>query len=192
MCLRVAALAVVVVVVAAVATACGPDTTSFRPLDRSDPSHAGPPSAMYDVYLAGQLVSRTHVWSNGGYISSSDEPMTHVGFEVSSTTMRPLAFDVDALELVALDDDGATLPAARLATITPFGPGLIAVPPASTIVLGAYFLLPVRPRSVTTMQIRWTLRTDSEEYRQVTGMVRDDDASFNSYAPPSTARFPSS
>ncbi|HEY6174403.1 MAG TPA: hypothetical protein VIX73_08175 [Kofleriaceae bacterium] len=190
MSLRFAALAAVVV--AGGMTACGSDATSFRPTDRSDPNHAGPPSAMYDVYLAGQLVARTHVWSSGGYISSSDEPMTHIGFEVSSATLRPLAFDADALELVGFDSDGATLPPIRLTSITPRAAALIPVPAASTIVLGAYFLLPVRPRNVATMQVRWTLRTDSEEYRQVTALVRDDDAPLNDYTPPSAVRFPSS
>jgi len=190
MSLRFAAIAAVAVVSGI--TACGSDATSFRPTDRSDPSHAGPPSAMYDVYLAGQLVARTHVWSNGGYISSGDEPMTHVGFEVSSATLRPLAFDADALELVAFDSDGATLPPTRLTSITPRVAALIPVPAASTIVLGAYFLLPVRPRNVATMQVRWTLRTDAEEYRQITGLVRDDDAPLNEYTPPNAVRFPSS
>ena len=180
-------------VVVAGVTACGPDTTSFRPTDRTDPSHAGPPSAVYDVYLAGQLVARTHVWSNGGYLSSGDEPMTHVGFEISSTTLRALAFDADALELAAFDSDGGALPAPKLTSITPSGgPPLINVPAASTVVLGAYFALPARPRSIGSMQVRWTLRTDAEEYRQVTGLVRDDDAQINAYAAPGSARFPSS
>lgn len=174
------------------ALGCGSDTTSFRPVDRNDPRHAGPPSAMYDVYLAGQLVARTHVWSNGGYLSSSDEPMTHVGFEIASTTMRSLALDADALELVVFDRDGGKLPPARLSSITPVSPSLITVPPASTVVLGAYFVLPVRPRAVGSMQVRWTLRTDHEEYREVTGMVRDDDAPVNGYTPPGAGKQPSS
>ena len=187
--LGLALLAVVVVGI----TACGPETTSFRPTDRTDPSHAGPPSAVYDTYLAGQLVARTHVWSNGGYLSSTDDPMTHVGFEISSTTLRALAFDADALELAAFDSDGAALPAPTVTSITPSGgPPLISVPPASTLVLGVYFALPVRPRSVASMQVRWTLRTDAEEYRQVTGLVRDDDARINAYSGPGAARFPSS
>lgn len=173
-------------------TACGPETTSFRPTDRNDPSHAGPPSAVYDVYLAGQLVARTHVWSNGGYLSSTDDPMTHVGFEINSTTLRALAFDADALELAAFDGDGVALPAPRITSITPAGPPLISVPAASTLVLGVYFSLPVRPRSVASMQVRWTLRTDAEEYRQVTGLARDDDAKINAYIAPGATRFPSS
>lgn len=172
--------------------ACGADTTSFRPTDRSDPSHAGPPSAVYDIYLAGQLVARSHVWSNGGYVSSGDDAMTHVGFEISSTTLRGLTFDADALELAVFDREGAALPRPTLTSITPNASPLISVPPASTVVLGAYFRLPVRPRDVGTMQVRWLLRTDNEEYRQVTGLVRDDNAKINAYTAPSTTRFPSS
>jgi len=168
--------AIVATLVAGTAAACGAETTSFRPTDRSDPHHAGPPSAAYDVYLAGQLVARAHVWSNGGYVSSSDEPMTHLGFEINSATMRPLTFDADALELALYDGDGATLPAARFTAITPLGPSLVIVPPASSAVLGAYFLLPVRPRTVEAMQLRWTLRTETDEYREITGFVREDSA----------------
>lgn len=187
-----AGVRVAVVMAGVAAAACGPETTSFRPTDRADPDHAGPPSAMYDVYLAGQLVARTHVWSNGGYVSSGDEPMTHIGFEISSRTLRPLTFDGDAVELALFDSDGASLPPARLTSITPNGPGLIAVPPASTVVLAAYFRLPVRPRAVANMRVRWMLRTDAEEYRQLTGLVRDDDAPINRYKPATAGAFPSS
>lgn len=166
----------VVATAGAAAMACGPEATSFRTTDRSDPDHAGPPSAAYDVYLGGQLAARAHVWSNGGYVSSGNEPMTHVGFEIRSATMQPLTFDADALELIVFDSAGATLPPTRFTTITPLGPSLIVVPPASTVILGAYFLLPVRPRTVETMHVRWTLRRDGDEYHQITGFVRDDDA----------------
>jgi hypothetical protein len=169
--------ALVAVVIAGALTACGADTTAFRPTDRSDAGRVGPPSAAYEVFLAGQLVARAHVWSSGGYVSSSDDPMTHVGFEIRSATMRPLMFDADALELALYDDDGAMLPPARFATLTPLGPSLVVVPAGSTVVLGAYFLLPVRPRGVETMHVRWTLRNDTDEYRQVTGFLRDDGAS---------------
>jgi hypothetical protein len=74
------------------------------------------------------------------------------------------------------DRDSTRLPPARLAMITPRSPSLIIVQPASTTMLGAYFELPVRPRNVGSMQVRWTLRLDAEEYRQVTGFLRDDGA----------------
>src|SRR5690349_21075266 len=70
--------------------ACGPETTSFRTTDRGDGSErAGPPAAAYVVRDAAQV----RVWSNGGYIGSSDEPMTHVAFEIRAT--RPVVFDSD-------------------------------------------------------------------------------------------------
>jgi hypothetical protein len=168
--------AALAVAVAGVLAACGPDTTSFRTTDRTVDNRMGPPAAAYDVYLSGQLSARVHVWSNGGYVSSGDEPMTHIGFEVASATMRPLTFDADALELTVFDGDGQTLPRPRFTSITPLGPTLVTVPPASTVMLGAYFALPVRPRGVESMQVKWLLRRDTEEYREVTGFIRDDDA----------------
>ena len=182
----------VAVLLAGGAAACGPETTSFRTTDRSDPNHAGPPSAAYDVFLGGRLAARAHVWSSGGYLSSTGEPMAHVGFEINSATMRPVMFDGDALELIVFDDAGAKLPPTRFTTVTPLGPSLIIVPPASTVMLGAYFLLPVRPRAVESMQVRWTLRLDAEDYHQVTGFIRDDDARVIEHVPSRDSRFPSS
>ncbi|TMQ12550.1 MAG: hypothetical protein E6J90_31060 [Deltaproteobacteria bacterium] len=164
--------------------ACGPETTSFRTTDHSDTTRFGPPSAAYDVYLAGQLVARAHVWSTGGFISASDEPMTHVGFEISNAGNQSLMFDGDALELVAFDSDGDRLPPPRLTAITPRGPSLVMIPPGDTIVLAAYFLLPVRPRNVIGMEARWMLRTASDEVRQLTGFLRDDDAPILERVPP--------
>lgn len=188
---RLAFLAVAATAVAGGA-ACGPETTSFRPIERADPNHAGPPSVAYDVALGGQTAARVHVWSNGGYVSSSDDPMTHIGFEINSATLRPLTFDADTLELVVFDRDGAPLPHARLTTITPNGLSLITVPPASTALFGVYFQLPVRPRSVGSMQVRWTLRLDGDDYHEVTGFLRDDDARVIEHLPPRDQRWPSS
>ena len=172
--------------------ACSPDATSFRPIERADPGHAGPPSAAYDIQLAGKLTARAHVWSSGGYVSPGNQPMTHVGFEIRSAIARPLTFDADALELVVFDRDGARLPPAQLEMITPRSPSLIIVQPASTTMLGAYFELPVRPRNVGSMQVRWTLRLDADEYRQVTGFLRDDDAHLVEPRSPAMPRSPSS
>lgn len=165
-------------------SACGPETTSFRTTERSDPERAGPPSAPYDVYLGGKLVAQTHVWSSGGYLSSTDEPMTHVGFEIRNTASHALTFDGDLLELLVFDRSGKPLPQPKLTSITPLGPALITVAPGDTTMLAAYFLLPVRPRTVDSMQVRWTLRLGSDEYRQVTGFVRDDDAPILDYVAP--------
>jgi len=171
-------LAVLIAVVIACGAwgACGPEITSFQTIDRSDPYRAGPPSAGYDIHIAGQLVAQAHVWSSGGYVSSSDEPMTHVGFEIVSLGAYPVIFDGDTLELIVFDGDSAKLPGTRLTAITPLGSALIAVRPGTTAVFAAYFALPVRPRVVESMQVRWTLHTSDNEYHQITGFVRDDDA----------------
>jgi hypothetical protein len=187
-----AAVLTAVVLAGGLAAACSPETTSFRPTDRIAPQRLGPPSTGYEVYLGGQLIARAHVWSNGGYMSSGDDPMTHVGFEINSATMRPLTFDADALELVVFGDDGQTLPPARFSSITPLGPSMVTVPPAATVMIGAYFLLPVRPRGVDSMQVRWTVRCDTDEYRQITGFVRDDDAPFVERMPAAKRAGPSS
>lgn len=189
---RLAVAVAAAVVAVGACTACGPQTTSFRPLESPDPHHAGPPSVSYDILIAGQLVGRAHVWSSGGYVSSGDEPMTQIGFEINSATMRTLTFDGDALELLVFDHDGNPLPPTRLATITPLGPTLVTVPAASTVMLGTYFQLPVAPRGVGSMQVRWTLRLDADDYRQVTGFLRDDDAEVVERVPLPAQRAPSS
>src|SRR6266853_738962 len=60
------AVLVAAVLAGGACSACGPETTSFRTTDRTDPNRIGPPSAGYDVYVAGQLVAKVHVWSSGG------------------------------------------------------------------------------------------------------------------------------
>lgn len=187
-------LAIIVAATAALAggAGCSPDTTEFRTIERADPGHAGPPSVVYDIQFNEQRASRAHVWSSGGYLSSTGQPMTHIGFEIRNPTARPLAFDADALELVVFDRHGARLPPARLAMITPRSPSLIIVPPGSTAVVGAYFELPLRPRNVGSMQVRWMVRLDAEEYRQVTGFLRDDNAHVVVPGAPAEPRSPSS
>src|SRR5262245_51979550 len=107
--------AVIAAVVASGACgACGPETTAFRTTDRTDATRLGPPSAAYDVFVAGQLVARTHVWSSGGFVSSSEDSMTHVGFEISNASAQPVMFDGDSLELAVFDDSSTALPAPRL------------------------------------------------------------------------------
>ena len=85
-----------------------PDTTSFRPFERVDPEHAGPPRVAYDVKFTEHRAARAHVWSSGGYVSSTDQPMTHIGFEIRNATTRPLAFDADAMELVCAEAGSST------------------------------------------------------------------------------------
>lgn len=149
--------------------ACGPETTSFRTTDRGDGSErAGPPAATYAIGETAQV----HVWSNGGYLSPSDEPMTHIGFEIHAT--RPIVFDTDALGLALFDKYGILLPPARFVSVTPLGPSQLPIAAATTTALDAYFLLPVRPRTVGTMRVHWSLQIGDSHDEQVTTFVRDD------------------
>jgi hypothetical protein len=186
------AVLIVATLASGACSACGPETTSFRTTDRTDITRVGPPSAAYEVYLAGQLAAKTHVWSSGGFISSSDDTMTHIGFEISNTSPRPVVFDSHALELVAFNGKGETLPPPRLATITPLELPLVTIAPGETMMLAAYFQLAVRPRSVDSMELRWTVRAGSDEYHQITGFVRDDDAQIVERLPPADLRSPRS
>lgn len=168
----------IAIALAGACSACGPEITSFRPTDRTDPDRTGPPSATYDVRIAGQRVARAHVWSTGGYVSSADEPMIQVGFELGNPGTHPVTFDRDTLELVVFGRDGTKLPPRRFTAIAPLGPSLIQVMPGRTALFAAYFLLPVRPRAVDRVQVQWTVRAGDGEYHQITRFVRDDDAPF--------------
>jgi hypothetical protein len=186
------AVLIAAVLASGACSACGPETTSFRTTDRIDTARIGPPSAGYDVYVTGQLVAKVHVWSSGGFVSSSDDSMTHVGFEINNASGQPLVFDADAVDLIAFDGDGAPLPTPRLATITPLDLPLVRVPPGETAVLAMYFQLAVRPRGVESMQMRWLLRAGNDEYRQITGFVRDEDATIIERVAPPDHRSPKS
>jgi hypothetical protein len=155
--------------------ACTSETTSFRTTDRGDGSEpGGRPAAAYEVTAAGAPVARIHVWSNGGYIGSSDEPMTHVGFEVDNVGARPIVFDADALRLVVFDARGATVPGTTFTAVTPLGPSLVVVAPGEVTSFDAYFRLEVRPRVVESMRVRWALRVGGEAMTFHTRFVRDD------------------
>ena len=149
--------------------ACGSESTTFRTTDRSDGSeHA---AAVYVV----QDTTQVRVWSNGGYIGSSEEPMTHVGFEIHNTSGHPINFDSDALGLAVFDKYGAPLAPARYVAVTPLGPAQVPIASGATATLDSYFLLPVRPRSVETMRVHWTLQLGDTRAAQITTFVRDDD-----------------
>jgi hypothetical protein len=151
--------------------ACGPETTSFRTSDQGDSTdRAGPSAAAYA--MRGVDV---HVWSNGGYIGSSDEPMTHLGFEIRNSSAHAVVFDSDALALALFDKRGATLPAAAFTAVTPLGPAQVAIAPGTTTQLDVYFRLPVRPRVVETMRVRWVVKIGDDRVMQVTRFVRDDE-----------------
>ena len=147
--------------------ACGPETTSFRTSDRGDGEQ---PGAVYE--LRGTVLVR--VTSNGGYIGSSDEPMTHVGFEIRNNGSRSIVFDSDALVLTLFDKYNAPLPAARFVSVTPLGTALVPIASGTTTNLDAYFMIPVMPRVVDTMRVRWSVRVDDVRDVHITTFVRDD------------------
>jgi len=154
---------------AIVLAACGPETTTFRTTDTGDPARAT--AALHNVTEG----LRVDVWSNGGYIGASEEPMTHIGFELQNTGQVPVIFDSEALTLNVLDKNGAALPAARFVAVTPLGPAKITVGAGDTTALDAYFLIPVRPRVISSMQVRWLVRAGDRALPQVSSFVRDDD-----------------
>ena len=163
--------------------ACGPETTSFRTTDRGDgKDRDGPPAAAYDVRSDG-AIANVHVWSNGGYISDNELPMTQVGFEIENNGAELITFDGDMLQLVVYDTRGATLPPTAFVVVTPIGPALVAIAPGATQVLEAYFELPVRPRVVETMRVRWTLRMGDARYTEYTHFVRDDNFPIREFGP---------
>jgi len=55
-----------------------------------------------------------------------------------------------------------------------------------------YFQLPVQPRAVERMQVRWTLRKGADEYQQVTAFVRDGSESPAEAPPPAAQPTPRS
>jgi hypothetical protein len=157
--------------------ACGSETTSFRATDKTDDAdRPGPPGATYDVRMAEQPIALVHVWSKGGYLSIGDEPMTHIGFEIHNAGALPVVFDGDALALTVFDNTATALPPARITSVEPLGPAQRPIRPGATVILGAYFAVPVRPRAVDTMQVQWALRAGDQRYLQLTRFARDDDA----------------
>lgn len=165
--------------------ACGPETTSFRTTDGSDPDR--PSAALYTMHDA----ARVDVWSNGGYLGSSGEPMTHVGFEIRNTSSAPIVFDSNALRLIVLGAHGTLLPAARFTAVTPLGPAQVSIAAGATKTLEAYFVLPVRPRMIDAMRVRWSLKIGNTGYDQISSFTRDDD--YPILDPPPAARpFPPS
>ena len=157
--------------------ACAPETTSFRPIDKGDGSERpGPPRAAYDVRMADQPIAIVHVWSNGGYVSAGDEPMTHIGFEIHNAGVMPIVFDGGALTVAVFDSAAEALPATRITSVEPRGPGQRPIRPGATVILGIYFAVPVQPRAVATMQVQWALRAGDQRYLQLTRFARDDDA----------------
>lgn len=155
-------------VMSIVLVACGPEVTSFRTTDTSDPAR---PGAALVTVENGVTVA---IWSNGGYVGTSDEPMTHVGFEVRNTSAEPAVFEGGGLALTVLGKHGETLPIVKFVAVTPLGPADVSVPARSTTALDSYFMLPVRPRAVDTMRVHWSVRIEGASHDQTTSFVRDD------------------
>jgi hypothetical protein len=155
---------------------CTPDTTEFRTTDESDPSDPER-GASYRLRVGQHGSARVQVWSYGGYVGTSDEPMTHVGFDIHNTGTQPLVFDVSDLRLAVEDAQARKLPPPKLTSVTPLGPEKIRIPPGSSAMFDSYFQLKTQPADVEKMQVRWTLSADSSEIEQHTTFVRtaDDD-----------------
>ena len=165
-----------------VLAACGPETTSFRTTDRSDPAESTG-AAFYQLRVGERGAATVHVWSNGGYIGTSDEPMTHVGFDIRNTGSRPIVFDEDALQLVVTGKSGVPLPATKFVTVTPLGPAQVTIAPGASSLLDAYYQLGVRPRTVEAMRVRWSIHAGADTAEQITSFVRDDDYPVIDYRP---------
>jgi hypothetical protein len=123
-----------------------------------------------------QPIAEVRLWSNGGYISIGEQPMTQVGFEIRNTSTAPIMFDGDVLALSVFDHTAGALPATQITSVEPRGPAQRLILPGASVFVGAYFALPVRPRAVDTMQVQWALRAGGQRYLQVTQFARDDDA----------------
>jgi len=156
----------------ALTAACGPETTSFRTTDKGD--ELAPSAAAYEVRLD-RAAASVHVSSNGGYVSTGEEPMTHVAFEIRNVGHVPIDFDGNALSLRVFGRDGVALPPTTFAMVTPLGPAEVTIAPGTTVALDGYFVLPVRPRAVASMRVRWSLRAGDARFVEETSFVRDDD-----------------
>ena len=155
---------------------CTPDTTEFRTTEETDPSDPER-DASYRLRIGQRGEARVQVWSNGGYFGTSDEPMTHVGFDIHNTGSEPLVFDVSDLRLAIEGPQGRKLPLPKLTAVTPLGPEKIRIPPGSSTRFDSYFQLTTPPAEVEKMQVRWALSADSAETEHLTTFVRavDDD-----------------
>lgn len=159
--------------VGALLVACTPDTTtSFRSTERIDSTDPELPSpAVYD--LTG--VARVRVWSGGGYMGTSEDPMTHVGVAVENTGKRALLFDGEAASLALYDEAGALLPAPELSVIVPLGPSKVTIAPGAKATFEMHYRLGVKLSRVAAMTARWTLIAGKERIARTTSFVRDDE-----------------
>jgi hypothetical protein len=112
--------------------------------------------------------------------------MTHIGFEIRNTSAAPIVFDGDALRLVVFGAHGAVLPPARFTAVTPLGPAQLTIAAGATRAVEAYFVLPVRPRAIDAMQVRWSVKIGDTSYGALSSFTRDDE--FPVSDPPAVAQ----
>ena len=161
---------------AVAAAACSPETTSFRSTDRVDSSEADVPTpAIVDL----RDVARVRVWSTGGFIGSSEDPMTQIGIKIDNVSRRPIVFEGDAAALAIFDAQGVALADPVLTSIVPLGPSQVAIGPGASVTLDLYFKLPVRPRQVASMRARWAVIAGGERIVRSTSFVRDDEIAWS-------------
>jgi hypothetical protein len=153
---------------------CTPETTEFRTTDESDPTDPEH-GAYYRLRVGPRGAARVQVWSYGGYFGTSDEPMTHIGFDIHNTGTEPLVFDVNDLRLAVEGAQARKLPAPKLTAVTPLGPEKIRIAPGSSTMFDSYFQLRSAPVAVEKMQVRWKVSAGSAEVEQLTTFVRDED-----------------
>jgi hypothetical protein len=155
---------------------CTQDTTSFRSTDRVDSSDPSAPApGVYDI----AKVARVRAWSPGGYIGTSEEPMTQVTVQIENVGKRPIVFDGERASLAIFDDTGAALPTPELTSIVPLGPAQLAIAPGKSAKLDMHFKLGVKLTRVNTMQAHWVLVAVGERIAQTASFVRDDDGASN-------------
>jgi hypothetical protein len=120
-----------------------------------------------------ERVARVRAWAPGGYIGTSEDPMTQVTIQIENIGKRPIIFDGERTSLALFDETGSALPAPVLTSIVPLGPAQLAIPPGKTVQLDAQFKLAVRLNRVETMQARWMIIAADERVSQTASFVRD-------------------
>lgn len=156
------------------------ETTSFRPTDYVELSDARTAAAAYDI----QDVARVHVWSTGGFISNSDDSMTHVGIQIENIGGHGIAFDGTTFELVIFHECGAQLPNPTLTSIVPLGPCHLLIPPGTSVTFDLCFKLAVHPQLVASMRASWFILAAEERIGRTTNFVRDDELRSRRRWPP--------
>jgi len=162
----------IITMLAALLVACTLDTTSFRSTDRIDSSDPELPSpAVYDL----ENVARVRVWSGGGYVGTSEDPMTHVGIAIQNTGKQPVIFEDDAVSLALYGKDRVALPAPELRVVVPLGPSKVVIAPGERATFELHFQLGVKLARVAAMTLRWSVMSGGQIIVRTTDFVRDDE-----------------